>query len=678
MTPPCMALTQSQSLPLCLPQSIPLSIQCHNNNACSHVTLFNSIPSPCVTRVATKSIPASPTTKHLNSTLVEISTLCKQGRLKEAFDILFLCCENGSPPWEIYGYLLQACTRKRALTEGKQIHAQLVIRGSQGLKLETKLISMYAACGSVGDAELVFERIPRSDINVFLWTALISGYVQNEFYEEGLAIYCKMRREGTAPDNFTFSCVLKACSGISDLQLGKVIHVHLLKSGLQPDAAVQNSLVVMYARYGKLEIARQLFDEMSCGKNVISWGSMIAGCVQNQCVNEALELFREMQIRCLKTNWVIVTTLLPACSYLAAIKQGKEIHSQIVKADLVSDVMVWNALIDMYAKCGNVDDARQVFDRMPERDVVSWNAVIGGCGTNGCGEVALGLFKEMQQEGFVPNHITLIHVLSACSHAGLVEEGLQIFNSMSETFDIRPRVEHYACMVDLLGRAGFLDEAEQFINKMPKEIKPSSSVWGSLLAACRVHGNVELATRVAKHALEIDPENNGYYIILSNIYAAGGRWDDVKKVRKMMKDRGFKKSPGCSWIEMNNRVYTFTAGDQSLPQSKEIYAMVEKLSIQMKEAGYVPETNFVLYNVQEKEKEMMLCGHSEKLAISFVLINTHTCTRPIRVIKNLRICGDCHTVIKFISKIVRREIIVRDTNRFHHFKGGVCSCRDYW
>ncbi|GLJ14948.1 hypothetical protein SUGI_0243940 [Cryptomeria japonica] len=327
MTPPCMALTQSQSLPLCLPQSIPLSIQCHNNNACSHVTLFNSIPSPCVTRVATKSIPASPTTKHLNSTLVEISTLCKQGRLKEAFDILFLCCENGSPPWEIYGYLLQACTRKRALTEGKQIHAQLVIRGSQGLKLETKLISMYAACGSVGDAELVFERIPRSDINVFLWTALISGYVQNEFYEEGLAIYCKMRREGTAPDNFTFSCVLKACSGISDLQLG---------------------------------------------------------CVQNQCVNEALELFREMQIRCLKTNWVIVTTLLPACSYLAAIKQGKEIHSQIVKADLVSDVMVWNALIDMYAKCGNVDDARQVFDRMPERDVVSWNAVIGGCGTNGC------------------------------------------------------------------------------------------------------------------------------------------------------------------------------------------------------------------------------------------------------------------------------------------------------
>jgi pentatricopeptide repeat protein len=301
--------------------------------------------------------------------------------------------------------------------------------------------------------------------------------------------------------------------------------------------------------------------------------------------------------------------------------------------------------------------------------------MITGYGMHGHGEEALALFHKMQKIGIKPDHVTFTCVLNACSHAGLVDEGRQYFNSMSQAFCVTPRVEHYACMVDLLGRAGCLDEAQTFIERMPLE--PNAGVWGALLGACRIHGNIELGERVAKCLFNLEPENDGNYILLSNIYASSGRWDDVAKVRAKMKEKQVKRTPGRSLVEVKGRIHAFCVGDRSHPQSDQIYATLEILAGQMKEAGYIPNTNFTLHNVEEEVKENLLSSHSEKLAIAFGLINTSPGT-PIQITKNLRVCDDCHTATKFICKIVSREIIMRDANRFHHFKDGLCSCGDYW
>jgi pentatricopeptide repeat protein len=329
----------------------------------------------------------------------------------------------------------------------------------------------------------------------------------------------------------------------------------------------------------------------------------------------------------------------------------------------------------MYAKCGRIGVARQVFDKMSSRDVGSWNAMILGYGIHGQGEDAVALFSQMQQTGTKPDHITFTAVLTACSHAGLVDQGWQYFECMKSDYGLVPKLEHYACLVDLLGRAGHLDEAHDIIKKMPLE--PQSNVWGALLGACRIHGNIELGEQAAKHLFKLEPNNAGYYVLLSNIYAEAGRWEEVAKLRTMMKEREVKKQPGCSFIEVNREVQSFLVRDKTHPQSEKIYATLENVYGQMKKAGYVPNTNLVLHDVEEEMKEDILCSHSEKLAISFGIINTSPGT-PIRIMKNLRVCRDCHNATKFICKIVGREIIVRDANRFHHFTNGLCSCGDHW
>jgi len=360
---------------------------------------------------------------------------------------------------------------------------------------------------------------------------------------------------------------------------------------------------------------------------------------------------------------------------LAALEYGKEVHEDIKRSGFQSDVYVGTALVDMYAKCGSITDARNVFDIMSKRDVVSWNAMIAGYAMHGCGKEAIEIFEQMEHSTSKPNNATFVGVLSACCHAGLVDEGWKYFDYMSKLYSITPVLDHYCCMADLLGRAGYLDEAYDFINRMP--VKPDATVWSSLLAACRIHSNAELGEQVAECLFELDPTDAATYVLMSNIYAAAGRWDDIKKIRALMKERKVEKKPGSSWIEVNNKVYAFLVGDTSHPQLQEIYLKLDALSGEMKEAGYVSDTRFVLQDVEEEQKEHILGYHSEKLAIAFGLMNTYPGT-PIRVVKNLRVCGDCHCAIKFISRIAAREIVVRDANRFHHFRNGQCSCGDYW
>eukprot|EP01018_Ginkgo_biloba_P019039 Gb_39514 [translate_table: standard] len=603
-----------------------------------------------------------------------ISGYVQNGCINEALILFYqMLLRDIKPNSATIVNVLPACAHLSALQQRKWIHGYIIRSGFESeVVVANSLLSMYAKGGSIEIARNVFDRMCKRD--VISWNAMIAACAQNGDANEAFTLFNEMRSQDIKPDSVTMLTVLQVCAHLSALQQGQQIHGYIVRNGFESDSVVGISLVNMYAKCGSIHIAHKLFDKLS-KKDVVSWSAIIAGYVQNGHASEALTLFHEMQLQNIKPDAVAIASVLPACAHLSALQQGKWIHRCIIRGGFESDVVVGNALIDMYAKCGTIDLACRVFDKMYERDVVSWSTIIAAYGMHGHGEDALALFSQMQQEGMTPNHITFISVLSACSHAGLVDEGWQCFDSMIQNYCITPSQEHYACMVDLLGRSGHLEEARNFIQKMPLE--PDASVWGALLGACRIHCNIEIGEHVAERLIELEPGNAGHYVLLSNIYAKAGRWEDVAKVRTMLKDKGLKKTPGCSLIEVNNRVHTFLVGDRLHPQSKKIYAMLAALAGKMKEAGYSPDMNFVLHDVDEEVKEQMLHSHSEKLAIAFGLLNTSPGI-PIRIVKNLRVCGDCHSATKFMSKIVRREIIVRDANRFHHFKDGLCSCGDYW
>eukprot|EP01018_Ginkgo_biloba_P032703 Gb_11926 [translate_table: standard] len=603
-----------------------------------------------------------------------ISGYSQNGHANEALTLFNqMQMANVTPDTVTMVGVLQACAHLGVLDQGKWIHGYVIRSGFElDVFIGNSLVAMYAKCGSLDIARNLFDKMFYTD--VISWNAMISGYSQNGHAAEALSLFRQILLAGAKPDSVTVVSVLPASAHLATLHQGKSIHGYIIRNGLAWDVSVENSIVNMYAKYGIIEIARHLFDKMS-KRDVITWNAIIAGYSQNEQASEALVLFHHMQLADTKPNSITMVSVLQACAHLAALQQGKWIHDCIIKYGFESDVSVANALLTMYAKCGSIEFARQVFDNMCKRDVVSWNAMIMGYGMHGNAEDALALFDQMQQTDLTPDHITFIGVLSACRHGGLVEEGWQYFYCMNRDYCVTPKMEHYACMVDLLGRAGRLNEAHNFVKKMP--IEPDASVLGALLGACRIHCNIELAEHVSKYLFELEPKNAGNYVLLSNIYAAAGRWADVAMVRTMLKDRELKKTPGCSRIEIKNRIHTFLAGDRSHPQSKKIYAMLESLDELMKKAGYVPDTSYVLHDVEDKEKEYVLFSHSEKLAIAFGLISTNPGT-PIQITKNLRVCGDCHSATKYISKISMREIIVRDSNRFHHFRDGLCSCGDFW
>ncbi|XP_057828703.2 pentatricopeptide repeat-containing protein At2g27610 [Cryptomeria japonica] len=569
--------------------------------------------------------------------------------------------------------VLEACTSLHYLRFGRQIHAQVCKTGLDfDTFLGTALIDMYAMCGCTEDACKVLDQSPKDD--ALLWSAVIIGFAENGYDNEALDFLYRIRLSYMKRTHFTFSRILKACASIGSFQRGKEVHAYVVKSGFESDVFVATSLVDMYAKCSSPEDASKIFYEMP-ERNVVSWNAMIAGYVQNGHCEEALKLSKQIDIEGLKLDRFSFVSILGACTALPSLEQGKQFHVCIIKRGYELDVAVANAIINMYAKSGCIQNSYKVFEKMPERNVVSWNSMIAGYAQHGCGKEAIRLFEEMLQAGSEPSHVTFVSVLSACSHVGLVDEGNRYFNSMFGDHDIMPRAEHYACIVDLLSRAGRLNEAANVVKRMPFE--PSALVWRTLLGACRIHGNLELGKHAAECILALEPEDTATYVLLSNIYAVLGRWEDVAKVRKLMKAKGLRKEQGLSWIEVKDKVHTFGVQDRSHPQTDEIYLKLEELTGQIKKIGYLPDTSVVLHNVEEDQKKDDLCHHSERLAIAFGLIRAPP-GAPIQVMKNLRVCGDCHTATKLISKVVEREIIVRDANRFHHFKNGLCSCGDYW
>ncbi|KAL5716513.1 Pentatricopeptide repeat-containing protein [Ranunculus cassubicifolius] len=530
---------------------------------------------------------------------------------------------------------------------------------------------MYAKCGSLIDAHKTFDDMPMKDM--VTWTALISGYSQNDRAAEALALFPQMAKLGLKPNQFTLSSLLKASGAASSDKIGRQFHGFCIKYGYEWDVYVGSALVDMYARCGQTKDAQSIFDRM-VNKNEVCWNALIAGHARKSEGGDAIKLFTKMQRENYKPTHFTYSSIFTVCASNGALEQGKWIHAHMLKSGGKLIAFVGNTLIDMYAKAGSIKDAKKVFDRLEKKNVVSWNTVLTGYAQHGLGKEALSLFEEMLRLGFEPNKITFLCVLTACSHSGLLNEGQYYFDLMKK-YKITPEVEHYVTIVDLLGRAGLLDRAQRFIEDMP--IEPSAAVWGALLGACRMHKNIELGIFSAERVFELDPHDTGPPVLLSNIYASAGRLNDAARVRKRMKDIGVKKEPACSWVEIENAVHMFVANNDAHPQREEIRRMWDKITTKIKEVGYVPDTSHVLLFVDEQEKETRLQYHSEKLALAFALLNTSPGS-TIRIKKNIRICGDCHSAIKFVSKIMEREIIVRDTNRFHHFSDGCCSCGDYW
>ncbi|XP_020267393.1 putative pentatricopeptide repeat-containing protein At1g68930 isoform X2 [Asparagus officinalis] len=587
---------------------------------------------------------------------------------------------------------------------GRQVHCQIIKYGFQShMFVGSPLVDMYSKASLIDDAKKVFDGIEEKNVVVhntmltgFLrcgmvedsrrlfeemrerdsisWTTMVTGLTQNGLEAQALGFFKEMREAGVSIDQYTFGSVLTACGGISALKEGKQIHAYIIRTCYEGNIFVGSALVDMYSKCRSIKSAEFVFRKMSF-KNIVSWTAMIVGYGQNGFSEEAMRAFIEMERDGTEPDDYTLGSVISSCANIASLEEGAQFHCRAIVSGLLSYLTVSNAIVTLYGKCGCIEESHQLFDEMKIKDQVSWTALVSGYAQFGKAKETIELFEMMLAKGVKPDGVTFIGVLSACSRAGLVEKGKNYFDSMINDHKIVPLADHYTCMIDVFGRAGRLQEAKDFINQMP--CSPDAIGWATLLSSCRVHNDIDIGKWAAESLLELEPENPASYVLLSSMYAARQNWDEVAKLRKRMREKGVRKEPGCSWIKYKNKVHIFSADDQTHPDSDKIYAELERLSDKMEGLGYKPDTTLILHDVAEAEKRQMLSHHSEKLAIAFGLLYIPE-GLPIRVVKNLRVCGDCHNSFKFISKIVGREILVRDAVRFHKFSAGVCSCGDFW
>ncbi|PKA62240.1 Pentatricopeptide repeat-containing protein [Apostasia shenzhenica] len=536
--------------------------------------------------------------------------------------------------------------------------------------------------------------------DIYAWNCLLRSR------PNPISLYLRLLRHGSRPDSFTFPILLPSLSP----QLISQIHAHILLTGLfhhphvlsslissysslpsdlfvflslpflHLDLPTSNSLLSSLLRAGHLSAARQLFYQMP-QRNIVSWSSLIDGHAKLGNPRAALSIFRDMLAghSSPTPNPFTLSSVLAACASLGALHHGLWVHAFISRVCIPLNAVLATSLIDMYAKCGRIHSARQVFDEMPleNRDATAWTAMISGLSVNGLAREALNLFQSMCQRNVPANSVTLIAALQACVHGGLVGDGEQLFRKMTSEFGITPTIQHYGCMVDLYARAGLIGRAWSTVNSMP--MRPDVLIWGSLLSGSRTHGDILTCEAAIKGLVELEPANSAAYVLLSNAYAKLGRRREVSSTRKLMERRGVKKTPGCSFVEVDGRIHEFFAGDLSSLEGTQLHEMVEEMMGRLRGAGFVGDTREVLLDMdgEEEGKELAMWAHNEKLAVAFVLMKTMPGTE-IRVVKNLRICVDCHEAIKLVSRVYGREILVRDCNRFHHFNDGDCSCRNFW
>ncbi|KAJ6916865.1 pentatricopeptide repeat-containing protein [Populus alba x Populus x berolinensis] len=638
-----------------------------------------------------------------------LSGYAKQGKLEKAHQVFDLIPVRDSVSWTtiIVGYnqmgrfedaikifvdmvkdkvlptqftltnVLASCAATGSRGIGKKVHSFVVKLGLHAcVPVANSLLNMYAKTGDLKMAKVVFDRMNERDI--VSWNSMIAGCNQHGFDNEALQFFSSMLKDTSLkPDRFSLASALSACASLEKLSLGKQIHGYIVRTMFDASGAVGNALISMYAKSGGVEIARRIIEQSGISDlDVIAFTALLDGYVKLGDITPARQIFNSLKDPDVVAWTAMIVAMLSASSSVTSLNHGKQIHASAIRSGEALSPSVGNALTTMYAKAGSINGARKVFNLLRQnRDTVSWTSMIMALAQHGLGEEAIELFEQMLALGIKPDHITYVGVLSACTHGGLVEQGRSYFDLMKNAHKIDPTLSHYACMVDLFGRAGLLQEAYKFVENMPME--PDVIAWGSLLSSCKVYKNVDLAKVAAERLLLIEPNNSGAYSALANVYSSCGKWDDAAKIRKLMKARGVKKEQGLSWVQIQNKTHVFGVEDGLHPQKDEIYKMMDKIWKEIKKMGFAPDTESVLHDLGVEVKDQILRYHSEKLAIAFGIISTPENT-TLRIMKNLRVCNDCHNAIKFISKLVDREIIVRDATRFHHFKDGSCSCKDYW
>ncbi|KAD6453710.1 hypothetical protein E3N88_08416 [Mikania micrantha] len=571
--------------------------------------------------------------------------------------------------------LLKNC---KNIQEFKQFHCLILKLGLEYSSLCTgNLLSTCAlsSWGSMDYACLIFQQIDGPDS--FEFNTMIRGYIKDMNLDEAILLYNQMLEMEIQPNIFTYPSILKGCAYLHRLEEGMQFHGHVFKYGVEDDVYVQNSLINMYGKCGKITQSCFVFEKMDeFDRNLATWSSIIAAHASDQMWSECLSLFQELTSQnCWRAEESVLVSVLSSCTNLGALDLGRSTHGFLIRNLSGLNVIVETSLLDMYLKCGSLVNALTILKRMKVKNQWSYSVMISGLAFHGYGTEALRVFSEMLEKGFEPDEVVYVGVLTACSQTGLLEKGLDFFKKMTADHKIKPTIQHYGCLVDLMSKAGKVKEAFDLIDNMPMEA--NDALWYSLLDACRVHQDLELGEQVAEKLLNLNSQTPNPYVILSNMYAKAKKWENVALTRRKMGQKGLMKTPGFSIIQVKRKVYKFVSNDIMWAHCKELSDMLYQMEWQLKFEGYSPDTSEVLLDVDEDEKRERLSRHSQKLAIAFGLINTAQGSL-IRIVRNMRMCKDCHNYTKYISFIFERRIIVRDRNRFHHFEDGNCSCKDYW
>lgn len=555
------------------------------------------------------------------------------------------------------------------LSIGKQLHGHVLKLGfSSDQYAMTALIEMYGNLDSVDMAQTIFDKSPDHQ-NLVSWTLLAKLYVVRGKPNLAVDLFHKMVKHGVVVDPVALATACTACGTMKSLQHGRNVHEIARKCGLEFEVLVSNSLLKMYIDCDSIGDARLVFEKMPC-KDVISWTSMIRAYVKKLGgFNEAFKLFRQMNSDGLKPDSFSISSILPACGRIASHNHGREIHGYLLRNGIHFNLKVKNALMDMYVKSGAITSASNVFAEMNEKDAISWTMMILGCSLHGQGKLGVDLFRQMEKNLKVKlDDTTYAAALHACSTARMVKEGKIYFDRIRA-----PTVAHCALKVSLLARCGHFDEARIFIEE--QKIGKHPEVLRKLLEGCRINGQYALGKQVVEQLCELEPLNAENYVLLMNWYAGSAKWNMVNKLRETIYDMGLKPKKAYTWTLFRNKVHVFGTGDVTHPRSGKIYAELQGFMDEMRAEGLEPNWDFSLHDVDE-ERECIQIGHSELLALAFGLISSHS--GPIRLAKNSRVCYGCHDFAKFVSKMMRREIILKDPNFFHHFKDGLCSCEDFW
>lgn len=561
--------------------------------------------------------------------------------------------------------VLKGCSRLSAVEEGKQIHGVSVKLGlSLDKFVQSSLVSLYSKCGMLDCARKVFDKMGERDL--VTWNTLIDGYARSGDVDVAVKLFDEIPER----DSYSWTALLHGFSKSGKIEAARDVFDKIPLKNL----VSWNAMINGYMRSGDFESACALFKSMP-ERNLITWNSVIAGYEMNSRFEEALSMFLKMleEDDDLKPNNATFTSLISAVAASAILSTAKWVHSYVVKNGIGSEGVIGTLMIEMYSKCGSIESALTTFRSIQRKKLGHWNSVIVGLGMHGMADEALECFNQMEKSGIKPNAVTFVGLLNACSHVGYVKEAHFYFDLMVKKYGVEHKIEHYGCLVDVLCRTGNLQEAKTIIEKMP--MKPNKVIWMSLLRGARNYVDLEIGEYASHQLIDLAPE---CHVPLSNMYAAAGKWEKVVEVRETMKKKGIKKEAGWSLIERKGVIHRFIVGDRSHPQSDEIYAKLKDMRDKLKVVGHIADTRQVLLRIEdEKAKEAELELHSERLAIAYGLINNKN-KSTIRVVKNLRVCNDCHCVTKLLSRIYQQEIIVRDNSRFHHFIDGSCSCNDFW